>query len=555
MKKRILALILCVLMVLPVFAGCAKTEAEKSKNADEEITETSIGNTESETMADPDKPYAGTVLRVVTVRDTRDTSTDETYGDKTALKMAEEATGIKIEWTVLDSSSAADKLPALLSSEDQPDLYLNVLDQATISQNQDMFYDMSKDGVLEKYAPNVVALYEPYDYFENVTWPDGAIYSLVTTEMFSPIEAWSFSNTIIRQDWLDQLGLPVPTTADELYQTLVAFRDNDMNGNGDATDEIPLSFASNYWQGELWLFAGAFGLHGATWQNFMHYKMLSEDGKVIPSCKTDNFREYIEFFHKLYDEGLMDAEGFSQTGEQYEAKIANNQVGVYPHYVWDPSYETSFTFEGFDGVQVKRDSFVDRAPSDIYKFGFVPTADANIEALLTWWNYLSQKDVALIAEGGNPENSFWEWTEDGNAQRKAVEKEVDGETTVTPMAPEDWMVADIVNGYPAIAPDWWVENPAVTYEVGSRDAVTRTEEYINTLPTRQFSRRIVSDEMTSARAEIELELFDYIERFIAESIVYGLDDAKWEAHLQQLTDLGYDEWIQWYQDVEDGNVY
>lgn len=42
MKKRILALILCVLMVLPVFAGCAKTEAEKPKNADEEISETSI---------------------------------------------------------------------------------------------------------------------------------------------------------------------------------------------------------------------------------------------------------------------------------------------------------------------------------------------------------------------------------------------------------------------------------------------------------------------------------------------------------------------------------
>lgn len=62
-------------------------------------------------------------------------------------------------------------------------------------------------GILEKYAPNVVAVYEPYDYFENVTWPDGAIYSLVTTEMFNPIEAWSFSNTIIRQDWLDQLGL------------------------------------------------------------------------------------------------------------------------------------------------------------------------------------------------------------------------------------------------------------------------------------------------------------------------------------------------------------
>lgn len=44
----------------------------------------------------------------------------------------------------------------------------------------------------------------------------------------------------INKAWLDQLGLEVPTTTEELYELLCAFRDNDMNGNGDTTDEIPL---------------------------------------------------------------------------------------------------------------------------------------------------------------------------------------------------------------------------------------------------------------------------------------------------------------------------
>ena len=36
----------------------------------------------------------------------------------------------------------------------------------------------------------------------------------------------------------DNLGLEAPTTVDELYDVLVAFRDNDPNGNGQK-DEIP----------------------------------------------------------------------------------------------------------------------------------------------------------------------------------------------------------------------------------------------------------------------------------------------------------------------------
>lgn len=556
MKKRIVAMMLCLVMCVTVLAGCGSKEQADApaEAADSEETAEEESAPAGETPAVD--AYAGTELHIVTVRDTRDTSTDETYGDKTALKMAEEATGIKIKWTVLDSTTATDKLPALLASEDQPDLYLGVLDQATIASNQELFYNLAEEGLLETYAPNVLEVYESYNYLERLTWPDGSIYSLAITELTNAQSSWGFSNLIIRQDWLDQLGLEVPTTADELYDVLVAFKENDMNGNGDTTDEIPLSFASNYWQGELWLHSNAFGLHGQTWQNFMHYKMLDQEtGEVIPSCATDDFRKFLEFYNKLYSEGLVDIEGFSQTGEQYDAKLANNQVGVYSKHTWDPSYETPFLYKGYEGVELVLDGFQNRAPSDTYKFGFVATADANIEALLTWWNYMSQKDVAITAAYGSDENSILEKKEDGNYQYKVVEEEVDGETVYKRMAREDWMYADVVNGYPGIDWDWIGTNPDELLVEGSRAEMTTKQVWVDLLPETQFAQTIVSEAMVSDRTFIEIELFEYIESFIAESVVYGLDDAKWNAHLEQLDAVGYYDWIQWYQDVEDGNLY
>ena len=44
----------------------------------------------------------------------------------------------------------------------------------------------------------------------------------------------------INKNWLEKLNLAVPTTTEELKNVLIAFRDNDPNGNGQK-DEIPLS--------------------------------------------------------------------------------------------------------------------------------------------------------------------------------------------------------------------------------------------------------------------------------------------------------------------------
>jgi putative aldouronate transport system substrate-binding protein len=46
----------------------------------------------------------------------------------------------------------------------------------------------------------------------------------------------------VYQPWLDALGLEEPETIDEFHEMLLAFKNDDPNGNGVA-DEIPLSAA------------------------------------------------------------------------------------------------------------------------------------------------------------------------------------------------------------------------------------------------------------------------------------------------------------------------
>ena len=64
--------------------------------------------------------------------------------------------------------------------------------------------------------------------------------------------------------------------------------------------------------------------------------------------------------------------------------------------------------------------------------------------------------------------------------------------------------------------------------------------------------RFVSPEKTNEKAMIETDLNDYIKNFLATSVINGITDESWNAHLQQLEALGINEWVQWYQDFIDG---
>ena len=91
---------------------------------------------------------------------------------------------------------------------------------------------------------------------------------------------------IYRKDWADKLGIAEPKTMDDWYNMLCAFRDNDMNGNGDASDEIP--FSGSYTNGTGYsfnYFTAAYGLLEG---------FYLEDGKVNHSILSPRYKEYLD---------------------------------------------------------------------------------------------------------------------------------------------------------------------------------------------------------------------------------------------------------------------
>lgn len=110
----------------------------------------------------------------------------------------------------------------------------------------------------------------------------------------------------------------MPTNAEELYEYLMAVRDNDMNGNGDATDEIPLTFRQGSWNSDISFYLQMWGIGGKGFGE-TGSAVMYKDNEVAPTWDTENFRSFLEFMNRLYKEGLMDIEGFAQTDEQYSA--------------------------------------------------------------------------------------------------------------------------------------------------------------------------------------------------------------------------------------------
>jgi len=200
---------------------------------------------------------------------------------------------------------------ATTAGERLPDIIWDVeLGDAAISRygKDDYFQDLSKyfadrEGASKVFWERVEANFSEYE-LDNikrkmVDADTGEIYYIPTmeTSLVDIMDYQVWINTV----WLDKLGLPMPTTRDEFYNTLVAFKTQDPNGNGQ-NDEIPL-------------YGSEAGGLGADVVNFVINMFLyfddrktfsvGDDDKLYAPFITDEYREALKFANKLYAEKLM----------------------------------------------------------------------------------------------------------------------------------------------------------------------------------------------------------------------------------------------------------
>ena len=237
-------------------------------------------------------------------------------------------TNVNWEITEIDSAAWADMKNIMLASDDYPDVFYGptfTSDELLKYGQEGIFIDL-KDYIYE-YADNMKKLFEVVPEAEvGMYAPDGNIYSLV---YFNPQpEDWYPANCLgfmqINRTWLKNLGLEMPSTLDELYNVLLAFKEQDANGNGDPNDEIPWLSTKNSGGSEP-LIMEALGMV-YTGSGYIARRVATDEVVFLPS--SDEYRYYLEYMNKLYSKGIINDSYFTLETTERNATLVPND-GVY----------------------------------------------------------------------------------------------------------------------------------------------------------------------------------------------------------------------------------
>jgi putative aldouronate transport system substrate-binding protein len=249
------------------------------------------------------------------------------YGDMEIFKRLEKSTNVHVEWDNIPDTDYAEKKSLLLASGDLPDAFYGAgfTDYELITYGKDGTI-IPLEKLIADYAPNLTKLLEKRpDIKAAITAPDGHIYGLPTWEE-NELGTNPFFH-VINKSWLDKLGLKMPITLDDYTNDLLAFKNQDPNGNG-KKDEIPLSFMHMNWTADISGLFGAFGMP----DNLEH--RIVRDGKVIFTAIQPQYKEALTYFNeKWYKQGLIDPESFTQEAPQYLAK-GKTPVETLGSFVW-----------------------------------------------------------------------------------------------------------------------------------------------------------------------------------------------------------------------------
>lgn len=464
--------------------------------------------------------------------------------EKLIFERLEEETGVHIEWTNY-VDDYAEQRNLSIASGDLPDAFWHsaASDQELLSWADDGIIVPLND-LVDEYMPNLSAIFEKYpEYKELATAPDGNIYSFPWIEELG--EGKESIHTVngmawINVEWLDNLGLDMPETTDELMEVLEAFKNEDPNGNGES-DEIPLSFIDNPGNEDFKMLMAAFGGEG---DNDNHIT-VDDDHNVQFTANTDEYRAGIEYFHELYQKGLIDQEAFEQDWNAYVAKGNDHRYGVY--FTWDKANVTGFN-DSYEVLPVLEGPNGDKKVTRTNNHGFsrdrfvITSANENLELTAKWVDHMYAPLQSIQNNwgtyGDEDQQNIFELGENDNGEPMLKHLDLEG------TAPGELRQRTEAHGPLAVLDEYFG-----VYTTMPDDAQWRLdqmhEHYLEFVENENNYPPIFTNEEDSSRiSQIEADLNPYIERSRAEFITQGISDETWEAYLEELERLNLSELIE-----------
>ncbi len=481
---------------------------------------------------------------IATVRWTDAWPTD--FLESGIMKELEEKHGINIEWDIYYNSDWSEQKSLLLASGDLPDAFLGsiCLNTSDMTQNKSLFLDLT-DLINEENMPNLTNIFESDPEMKAVcTDRDGKIYSLPKKLGLRP-EACG-NSLYINKEWLDNLGLAVPTTYEELETVLEAFVTEDADGDGDATNEIGYtnSAGSTVLSGDLRNILFPFGTMVSRADNYMG---LNSDGEPVFMPAQENYKDAVIWMHGLWEKGILDPEYFTQDSSMATSKRqaeGGSQVGLISAWTADAeaggNADQFVLLEALQGPDGNR--YVENASNylDISDRELVISKDCeNPEKLLAWADDFYDNVVTLQTTYGSISDGCV--TDNGDGTYSVNEPEDGGSLDTSAWS----------NSLKDFGPKYMTDDfeANVTLPADQGDGIKLQEDEVNAqyvttdrnvgFPTVQYT-----SEEQSTLTTLGTDIYQYVEAQYAHWVVDGGIEEEWDAYLEQLDAMGLQDLVQ-----------
>ena len=270
-----------------------------------------------------------------------------------------------------------------------------------------------------------------------ITTPDGHIYSLPNVD--ASLHVQYNMKLWINTQWIENLGLEIPKTTEDFYNVMKAFKEQDANGNGDPTDEIPLSTVTS---------GSGTQIDGFLMAPFQltpeNNKLYVDNGTVTYAPVQEGYKEGLTWLAQMYAEGLITPESFTwdknsqvNLNESGDVAVIGAFLAQRPGYACDLStypgnskkweqYQSLDPLTGPDGQCIAAWN-----PYVQYQTGmtFISSSCENPEAAFRFIDYLATTEGSTFSAIGI-EGEEWRVAETG-------EYDMDGEQADYTMIPGD----------------------------------------------------------------------------------------------------------------------
>ena len=232
--------------------------------------------------------------------------------DMAWLRKIEEKAGVDIEWEQVYTDWNQIKTTRFAAG-DIPDILINATSDSDYTTYDGLFMEMT--DLINQYAPNIQAMFaEEPDTLALAKTYEGNIYASPKFQ-----GKWPDCNGVlfINKTWLDKLGLEKPTTLSELKNVLLAFKENDANGNGDPNDEVPMDF--NGWFGSAYSINNLIGSWGIQLVNWAYDGYFAEDGTIKNYAIDERYKAMMSYFADLYAAGLINENAITNDYSMFQS--------------------------------------------------------------------------------------------------------------------------------------------------------------------------------------------------------------------------------------------